>query len=499
MIPRWIVLCLVLTGTAACVVDIGGPKKVPRIRIISDIIRTDTIDAGPSKPIVIQISDSSGGLRNQVTVNIVGTPAGTPDGNFGMWVRDAGGGPSGGVNLISDGQASFQVFFGRRAGPAPIVISVPELRLVDTLWFTVKPGAPAHVTLRPGFAVVVIGGSYLQSAIVVDEGGNDLYLSTRLTFFSSDPEVTVSAIGQVTGAAYGRAGIKVSYEQMTETAAVSVVPVGRLATVLTPNGVPEASVTVMGTDGSGLTRYPTPQDASAAVWSADATRIYYVGTSRGANQTQRIYSLTLADGASSPLVQDTVTGLIGAKLASPGISSDGAWIYFTTQIAINGPTSGDVWRVHPDGTGLTRLVTGPVTGSPWVARTSPSPSPDGTRLAYVEKTTSPTTTANDVKILDLQSGSTLTISGSGADEIRWSPTANRIATKGGAGLYVVNADGSGLTQLVPNISFFTGLDWSPDGRWIVANLWGTPTILDPATGLQLPLGFRGEGQSWSSR
>jgi WD40-like Beta Propeller Repeat len=499
MIPRWIVLCLVLTGTAACVADIGGPKKVPRIRIISDIIRTDTIDAGPSKPIVIQISDSSGGLRNQVTVNIVGTPAGTPDGNFGMWVRDAGGGPSGGVNLISDGQASFQVFFGRRAGPAPIVISVPELRLVDTLWFTVKPGAPAHVTLRPGFAVVVIGGSYLQSAIVVDEGGNDLYLSTRLTFFSSDPEVTVSAIGQVTGAAYGRAGIKVSYEQMTETAAVSVVPVGRLATVLTPNGVPEASVTVLGTDGSGLRRYPTPQDASAAVWSADATRIYYVGTSRGANQTQRIYSLTLADGASSPLVQDTVTGLIGAKLASPAISSDGSWIYFTTQIAINGPTSGDVWRVHPDGTGLTRLVTGPVTGSPWVARTSPSPSPDGTRLAYVEKTTSSTTTANDVKILDLQSGSTLTISGSGADEIRWSPTANRIATKGGAGLYVVNADGSGLTQLVPNISFFTGLDWSPDGRWIVANLWGTPTILDPATGLQLPLGFRGEGQSWSSR
>src|SRR5665811_1747212 len=135
MIPRWIVLCLVLTGTAACVADIGGPKKVPRIRVISDIIRTDTIDAGPSKPIVIQISDSSGGLRNQVTVNIVGTPAGTPDGNFGMWVRDAGGGPSGGVNLISDGQASFQVFFGRRAGPAPIVISVPELRLVDTLWF----------------------------------------------------------------------------------------------------------------------------------------------------------------------------------------------------------------------------------------------------------------------------------------------------------------------------------------------------------------------------
>lgn len=499
MIPRWIVLCLVLTSTAACVVDIGGPKKVPRIRIISDINRTDTIDAGPSKLIVIEISDSSGRLSNEVTVNIAGTPAGTPDGNLGMYVRDAGGGPSGGVNLISDGQASFQVFFGRRAGQAPIVISVPELKVLDTLWFTVMPGAPAHITLRPGFAVVVVGGSYQQSAIVVDEGGNDLNLGSQLAISSSDPEVTVSATGQVTGAGYGRARIKVSYGRLTETALVSVVPAGRLATVLTPNGVPEASVTVLGTDGSGSRRYPTPQDASAAVWSADVSRIYYVGTSRGANETQRIYSLTLADGASNPLIQDTVSGLMGAKLASPAISYDGAWIYFTTQIALNGPTSGDVWRVHPDGTGLTRLVTGPVAGSPWVARTSPSPSPDGTRLAYVEKTTSPTTTTNDVKILDLQSGSTLTIRGSGADEIRWSPTANRIATKGGAGLYVVNADGSGLTQLVPNISFFTGLDWSPDGQWIVANLWGTPTILDPATSLQLPLGFRGEGQSWASK
>ena len=298
---------------------------------------------------------------------------------------------------------------------------------------------------------------------------------------------------------YGRAGIKVSSGTLNETAMVSVVPTGRLATILTPPGVTDPSVTVLGTDSSAPRRYPAPQDASAAVWSADATRIYYVGISHDANPTQRIYSFALADGASSPLVPDTVSALIGQKLISPAVSHDGAWIYVATQVASNGPTTGDVWRVHPDGTGLARLVTGSVAGSPYVVRVSPSPSPDGTRLAYVEKTTSPTT-ANDVKILDLRSGSILTISGSGADEIRWSPTADRIATKGGAGLYVVNADGSGLTQLVPHVSFFSGLDWSPDGRWLLANLNGVPTILEPTTtGLRLPLYFWGEGLSWSPR
>jgi dipeptidyl aminopeptidase/acylaminoacyl peptidase len=403
--------------------------------------------------------------------------------------------------VSSSGQAGFLVIFGRRAGHWPIVITVPELELADTLWFTVKPGAPAYITLRPAQAAVLVGGTYQQSASVIDRGGNAPDPAPRLTFSSADRAVTVSAgSGVVTGVAYGLAGIKVASGILNETAQVSVVPTGRLATILTPPGVTDLTITVLGTDGSGPRSYPAPQDASAAAWSPDAATIYYVGTTRVANPTQRIYSLALSDGAISPLISDTVTALGGAKLISPAVSFDGTWIYFATQIAQNGPTSGEIWRAHPDGTGAERLVSGAVAGSPYVVRTSPSPSPDGTRLAYMEKTTSPTTTANDIKILNLQSGNTLTISGSGADEVRWSPTGERIATKGGAGLYVVNADGSGLTQLIQNVDYFTGLDWSPDGRWILANIYGQATILEPTTtGLRLPLNLRGVVASWSPR
>lgn len=498
MIRRWTVWCLCLAVAVACSVDIGAPNKVPRIGVVSDISRTDTIDTEPSTPIVIAISDSTGSLRNEVTVNIAGTPV--PGGDMGMFVIDQNGGANSSTSLVSSGQATFKVIFGRRAGQWPIIITVPELKLADTLWFTVKPGAPAYVTLRPAQSAVVVGGTYQQSATVIDRGGNDPNPAPILTFSSVDPAVTVSAAGVVTGAAYGVAGVKVTSGILNETAVVSVVPTGRLATILTPPGVTDLTITVLGTDGSGPRRYPAPQDASAAAWSPDATTIYYVGTSRVANPTQRIYSLSLSDGAISPLISDTVSALSGAKLISPAVSFDGTWIYFATQIAQNGPTSGEIWRAHPDGTGAERLVSGAVTGSPYVVRTSPSPSPDGTRLAYMEKTTSPTTTANDIKILNLQSGNTLTISGSGADEVRWSPTGERIATKGGAGLYVVNADGSALTQLIQNVDYFTGLDWSPDGRWILANIYGQATILEPTTtGLRLPLNLHGVVDSWSPR
>ena len=495
MILRWIVLCLMVTSAAACVADIGPPRNLRGISIVSDINRADTIDARPITPILIQISDSTGSLNETVTVTIEGIPTGALDGSLGMYPLDEFGNPTTGLSLRNDGQASFRVMFGQRAGQAAVVVSVPELSLADTLWFTVRPGAPARVTPRPVDAAVLVGGSYQQSAAVLDRVGNERELSSPLTFSALDPAAAVSAGGQVTGLAYGRARIKVAYEAMTATAMVSVVPAGRLATVLLPSALGElTTVAVLGTDGSGLRRYPTPQNAGAAVWSADATRIYYVGAPRTGIQILRIYSLTLADGASTPLIPDTVSALSGVNLATPAVSLDGAWIYFTTlREFFSDPPSGDIWRVHPDGTGLTRPVIGGA-GSP--VRTSPSPSPDGTRLAYVEGGSE---TANYVKILDLQSGSTVTIPVPGAAEIRWSPTGDRIAIKNGTGvLYVMNVDGSQLTQLSPPTSYFIGLDWSRDGHWIVANLGGVPTILEPTTtGLRLPLSIPGVGDSWS--
>jgi len=490
MTSRWFVLSLLLAGSAGCTVDIG-PAQGPRIRVVSDISRTDTIDAAPTQPIVIEITDSTG-RPAFVGVTAFGIPAQTSSEQPGMFVYDEAGNPTVGLTVRGDGRATFHVIFGRRAGQAGVVISAPDLRLTDTLLFTVNPGAATHLALIPAFPVVVLGASYQQGALVLDRADNDLNRSSAVTFSGLNTGITVSSSGLVRGTEYARAGIRATYLQISETGLVSVVPAGRLATVITlgtfgqPN---ETSVTVLGMDGSPARRYSTPPlDASDAVWNADATRIYYVGTPRASNQPQRIYSLRVADGAFSPLIADTVSALVGEKLSSPAVSRDGAWVYFIRLIGFT--TTGEVWRVHPDGTGLTPLLTN------HVFRASLAPSPDGTRLAYVESAGG-AATENEIKILDIQSGNTLTIAGTGAGEIRWSPTANRIAIKGDGVLYVMNADGSGLTQIGAYDSFFTGLDWSPDGRWVLANLTGIPTIIDPATGLELPLNIVGVGDSWS--
>lgn len=492
MKSRWIVLSLLLTSLAACTVDIG-PAQGPRIRVISDISRIDTIDAAPTQPIVIQITDSAG-RPAFVGVTAVGIPPLTPTEQPGMFVYDEAGNPAVGLSVRSDGRATFRVIFGRRAGQAGVVISVPDLSLTDTLLFTVNPGAATHLALVPAIPVVVLGGTYQQNAIVLDRADNDLNRSSGVTFSALNTGITVSSSGQVRGTAYGRAGIRATYLQVSETGLVSVVPAGRLATVVTVGtfGQPnETSVTVLGMDGTTSRRYSTPPlDASAAVWSADATRIYYVGTPRASNQPQRIYSLAVAEGTFSPLIADTVTALVGEKLSSPAVSRDGAWVYFIRLIGFT--TTGEVWRVHSDGTGLTPLLTN------HVFRASLAPSPDGTRLAYVESAGG-AASENEIKILDIQSGNTLTIAGTGAGEIRWSPIADRLVLKGNGVLYVMNADGSGLTQVGAYDSFFTGLDWSPDGHWILANLTGIPTIIDPATGLELPLNIVGVGAAWSPR
>jgi hypothetical protein len=494
MKSRLFFLCLLAAPALSCVVDIGAPASRAGIRVVRDINRADTIDAEPAGRMVIEVNDSNGHLNHDVVINVAGLPSPADPQQLGMLPMDTLRAQLGTIELTTDRQSSFLVKFGHHAGPGGIFFSVAELKLGDSISFTVLPGAPAFIRLKPGDTAVIAGNSYNQDAIVIDRGGDDLGL--HATFSSTNPVVTVAPTGKVDGIAIGRAAVTVRYAItggfLQETAMVSVVPPGQIAqAVAAPGALVTSSIELRRTNGSTIKNYPTPQAPFEPSWSADGTRVYYVGANQQSN-TQRLYSLKVADGSIQAIVPDTVAALSGRFLSWPVASHDGAWIYF---IAQEPGAFSSVWRIHPDGTGAESLIsTAPPPGD-FRFRHSPSPSPDGSRLAYTEKSVS----ANDVQILDLTARTVTTIHGTGADEVRWSPTGEWLATRGGAGLYVVNPDGSGLRQLAANISTFGGLDWSPDGSFIIVNIDSKPNIVNPEASLFLPAPLNGSGFAWGPK
>jgi Tol biopolymer transport system component len=56
---------------------------------------------------------------------------------------------------------------------------------------------------------------------------------------------------------------------------------------------------------------------------------------------------------------------------------------------------------------------------------------------------------------------------------------------------VINADGTGVRQVSADGRSYQalGLDWSPDGQWLVARSDSTVDLIQVATGLTLPLGY----------
>jgi Tol biopolymer transport system component len=84
----------------------------------------------------------------------------------------------------------------------------------------------------------------------------------------------------------------------------------------------------------------------------------------------------------------------------------------------------------------------------------------------------------------------------------WSPTADTIAFVQQTGpeddqgpLFVMAPDGTGQRQ-IGSATYSPGIDWSPDGTWIVAQ--SIPEfqimIINVKTGLRLPLAFISGGE-----
>jgi len=462
---------VLLFAVAACGSSTAPHTSTPRpnVYFLAGNQQTDTVQAVPAQALVVVITHN-GSLVSNAVVQFQAVSADSTNPNAGDWVDVAPLSSFQPTSFVAEttntqGEVDVDLYFGTRAGTAPLVVTVPALGYVDTAKFTVTAGGAAALRSGPADTAVYVNGTVNLHTAVVDRFGNPRTDPVSYALLSgpahlSGSTVTVTAIGRVAVAGTGN--------KTTDTSYISGVPSGTMAASLDAGGI-----AVFNLDGSSYkTIFKMP--AGTVVWAPSGSSLAFDETTGGGTS-----------GGGAVLYGITTSGSItaidnsgGPIDAWPAYSHDGTWIYYTK---VTG--NFDIWRVHPDGT-ADSLLSATAGSSP---SEFPSPSPDGTSVVYVVPY------YETVEILNLSNGVSTPLGSILANSTAWSPNENVIAYNANGIISIIHPDGTGQTALT-GATYEYQLGWSPDGNWIVARNVNTRKIdLISATtpNLILPLGYTG--------
>lgn len=417
------------------------------IQVIAGADQADTIDAVLPQALVVEIHDSTGKILPGLTVRFYGGIEGTlfshlNSQSFDTFVLE---------DADAQGRAKVLVKLGAVAGITKIRVDVPQLRVSDTITFSVKPGAPARFSISPRDTSIKPGTSYTLKAQTTDRYLNPIASAVPTL---SATGVAVTPAGLVTGGnTMARARIAVSYQGLSDSASVSVVQ--RLPMVAFMVGV-----TLVNTDGSGQTSLATTTDLSLGPSSVAATPnvVYYQGNP---GYNAKIWVVQPKGTPRLLLPGET------RPESWPRLSPDGTWVYFVRDLT-------SLWRARLDGTGLDSLTS--------FTRTriyfAPTISPDGGSVAIEDGT--------GLQILDLTTRTKRTLSVT-CPAPQYSPDGAYFACMNADGLSIVRTDGTGRRIVAPfGEPDRSGVDWTPDGKWLLVST--SPAMLfEVSTGAVLTL------------
>ena len=461
---------LVVVAMAGCGGDSTSPKPQIGLRIIAGADATDTIGVSLTQALVVQVRDAHGTVDRGAVVRFTALPNGPAQYSSAIAIADLNSQYFSAFvsdSADADGRAAVLVQLGTVAGKAGIAITVPELGLTDTAWYTVQPGQPAQFTLVVRDTVVSRGTAWNVGARVMDRAGNQLS-SDSVSYESINSGATVTAAGQVTAVAEGRSGVVVQYRTTLDTSWVSIVPPGMLVGVRAVTGV-----YLMNLDGTGLKTLTAIHDYSVfPQWSPDGRRItIYEGDPYS---TVSLSAVSL-DGTRTLLIPtpgSLVGGLAWARPDGNGL------LYFS------GPGYGGgamaIWRMNSDGSGLVKLL-GPTNSYSF---THPAPSPDGKTVLYDFD-------PQGIMAIDVASGTVHALGLQGTFPV-YSPDGSQIAYLSGPSLMIANSNGTNARSLggTSSADGVSAPSWSADGKWILSPAAGqAAALVRVSDGVALPLPF----------
>ena len=459
-----VAVCLML----GCGGDSTAPTKKSGLEIAAGVNVTDTIGAALTQALIVQVRQPDGAVLSGTVVRFTAlqndsTPyvsaiavAPLNSQYFSDFASDS---------TDAHGRATALVELGSVAGKAGIVITVPELGLTDTAWYTVQPGRPAQFALGVSDTVVMRGIAWDIGARVMDRAGNRLS-SDSVSYASLNSGATVTKSGHVTAVTEGRAEIEVQYGTARDTSRASIVPAGVMVAVRPGNGV-----YLMNLDGTGLKELTPLNDYSVfPQWSPDGRRItIYEGDPYAAVDVTAV----ALDGTRTPVIPNPVSLLGGAAWVHP----DGSGLLYFSGPQSGGPMS--IWRMNADGSGLVKLIS-PTDSYDF---THPAPSPDGKTVLYDMD-------PQGIIALDVATKTVHALGLQGSFPV-YSPDGAHIAYLSGSSLMIANSDGTGARMLWNSSTVdVTAPSWSADGKWIVAQRGGGgAALVRVSDSLILPLPF----------
>ncbi|MBW3571002.1 MAG: Ig-like domain-containing protein [Gemmatimonadetes bacterium] len=460
-----------VTATADGVSDVAvvWVTGTPGLTVLSGEGVEDTISAPLPAPLVVELRDERGRPAAGDTVYFEGiSPLGSLEPGMELHRGDPlGYGPAARVTTNAEGIATVGARMGLFAGARAILARSERLGYADTARYTVRVGAPARLEVTPADSALFPGRTLALRTVFTDRGRNPL--TGTVSFSVLEGPVSVNAAGVVSTTGYGTARVEGRIGIAGDTVRVVVVPEGALVAISRFQGL-----VLMNFDGTG--RRVLGGNGRGPAWSPSGDRLVY--QSHAFEGTLVTRTLT---GEPARLIAQATSGWH----QWPQYSRDGEWIYYFSSAPSEPQT---IWRVRPNGTGLQKVSTGAN-----YLEGHPSPSPDGTRIAYFvgggpETYIHVRTVASAAESGALARGHAPT----------WSPVAdliafNELGLSGGhfpSGLAGVKPDGTGLRRVSTegNVYDFSPR-WSPDGRWIIASAYGEVHLIEVETGLTIELPF----------